>query len=201
MNKKHDGLRNVSAEPGKVVWNLNTDFQLITENKSFTILAHTPDRALKSFLVIASEFHAAVTTILEIKDFTRVGLRITYRRDYPDLQAATDALLATNMIRVPEGKYFSLSSSPKLADVSLRWEEKARGVHFRLRAEGREFNFEPPFGWEGTPAARVEKLSLACDCDFFTTIVTTVSQFSLVDWINQSLHMMNRDISFFLGAK
>ena len=200
MMEKYDELKNVSAEPGKVVFRLDHRFQLITEVQSFTIVSHNPDRSLKVFTSVASEFYSIITKILELKEFTRIGLRFTYRQDFPNRREATEAILGTKLIRVPEGKYFGLKSDPLMADYGIRWEENARGFHFRLRVDSREYNFEPPFGWEGVPSEKVEKHSVACDCDFFTTTLTGVSQFSLVDWIDQSLHMMNRDTSHFLGA-
>jgi hypothetical protein len=208
ITSKRPLLRQQKAEPGNTVFQLGREYALsivLEQDKDrLNVVAHYPRRNLLDFAELSAEFTEVVARHLQIDSYARLGLRLTYTKVFHDRLAASEAIVATGILRLPERRHFEVSGSPVLPGAELRWEDDKRGCVLRLRAEEVEFSFEPPLGWEGAlgpdgPRPYHGKVArFVYDVDVFTTAVVPSSMLNVKDWILNSLHLINRDSNDFL---
>jgi hypothetical protein len=206
MLSKNPRLTFVQGEPNKTAFSLDNKYLFSTylESASSTphtnILgtAHNPHRSLKEFSDLLKVFIDIVQERLMIDEYTRIGLRLIYYKSYPDKEAASQALLSTNLVSVPEGAYFGIKGSPTLPEYSIRWEEGKRGVSIRFRVESFKYELTPPLEWQDIEPVSKQHNRLAYDLDYYTIGTVAPGQFNVIEWISQGLHMVNRDTDKFL---
>jgi len=197
---KWPGLQLSQAEPAGTQFTLENRYALSVSLDKATAVDHRPDRVLKSFVELLEDFVELITRRLEITDYSRIGLRLIFMKQYPDQEAASFALLSTNILRIPEGPRFGIDSPPILPEYAVRWEGKATGTTVRMKAEGRKYGFDPPLDWKEVSPVHKEEYYLKFDIDYYTVASVAVGQFSAKDWIDQALHFIRRDSKAFLGG-
>jgi len=145
-------------------------------------------------------FVDATSAHLKIQEYLRVGLRLFYRRTYRDKESSTIGVLETKLFSVPEGPHFGIKGSYSFPEFAIRWEGESLGVSFRLKAEGRKIDFDPPMDAPELQTIHEEKFGILCDVDYFTSGSLLVGQFRAHDWIKNGLHVIRRDSRGFLGG-
>jgi len=193
-------LKAIRTEPNITNFKINDAFEVGVTSDKTTVTGYDPKADLVDFNEKVVYFFEATTRHLGITHFTRVGCRLIYFRSYPTEKAASDSMLATKVLPLPEGPHFGIDGAFNLPEYAVRWEAKTAGVTIRLRTEGRKTDFEPPLGVQELKPVHEEKFGIVLDLDYFTKGTVTTGQFRPQDWISNVLHMFRRDSRKFLGA-
>ena len=193
---KQPELRVARAEPSKVVFASRgeRELQLTLELGRLGVIAINPDKKLSAFTELVTRFTEITTQTLQVQAYTRVGLRVSFFKEYVDREAAAEALLGTRMIQVPAGQHFGLSTPILEPEVSIRKEDGKNGFSLRLKAEAVKFEFEPNFGLsEFAKPQSLEKHRVHLDVDCYLQAPVAPSKFYVSDWVDQTLHVIKRD--------
>jgi hypothetical protein len=156
---------------------------------------------LKEIPRLAAEFAKMVASVLELQEFTRVGLRLVYWKVFPEKEAAAEAMVNCGLLRIPEGKHFGVGGLLVHPEIAFRKEEGGKGFSVRIKAEGLEYKLELPYLWHQVAKSVSEvheQLSFDVDCYLQGSIL--LSQIAFEDWIVQTLHAVRRDSNSFLGV-
>jgi hypothetical protein len=186
-----------NAEPNKIVVR-EGPIDLTIEPNRVGIQLFDQER-LKDIPTVAAKFAQAVASILEIQEFTRVGLREIYWKVFPSREAAAAEVLKFGLLKVPEGRYFGVSGLPLNPEISFRKQEGSKGFSIRIKAEGAEYKLELPYLWHKVAKSVLEvREILSLDIDSFVEGTILLSQISFEDWITQTRHVIRRDTNVFL---
>jgi hypothetical protein len=191
-------LEVIKGEPSTTAFRLEDSFQLSVHIDRANIIALKPQSTLRDLMEMSDIFIPIVVKRLEIRDFSRVALRLTYFKSYPDKASASSAFVTTQALRIPTGSHFGIEGTPLFPEYSLRLEGESRGATVRMKAVGRKLDFVPPAGAEGLTPLHEEKYGFEFDVDYFTIASVGIGQISFGDWIKQALHLIRRDSSHFL---
>lgn len=207
--EKKPNLKIVEASPGKTVFTLGSKYSFAIslntlETDGYTSIAATanePHASLKDLSELAEVFVEIVVRELEISEYKRIGLRSIFHKNFSTLRVASEALLSTRLISVPEGPHFGIEGSATLPQYLIKWEDDKRGAMVHLTAEKRSIEFNPPPDWEGVAPFKKNINRLVADFDYYTIASVAVGQFRATDWLNNALHLIKRDSGkFFRGA-
>jgi len=198
VNSHYDSLRMITADPNQTVFRLgeNTEFAARLEGASLNAIL--PKRTLLEFADHAKFFFPAHSNILEIEEYSRVGLRLVFSKEYQTYRDASDALLEGGVLRHAENDHFGLSGKPLRPEWALRWEDAGSGVHIRANVDEKKYDFQAPLEWEGPKPEKKPRIKLTYDVDWYKVSPTLVTQMSFPDWIEQCLHLTNRESDHFL---
>lgn len=198
------GLNLMHAEPAKTAFRIGDEFHVAMELEATRLVSFWPEKGLERFQEMSKTLVELISGVLEIKSFSRVGLRTFYFMEFPDRDSATAALISAGLTRVPPGRHFGTEGAPTSFECCYRWEVKAIGVRVWVGYQFREYKFEKP------PEIKVPKLEkgletlqyhgILFDIDFYTTAPVEVGQLGVHDWIQQHLHELRRDADSFLGG-
>lgn len=198
------GLKLTHAEPAKTGFRIGDEFHLAMELEASRLVSFWPEKGLERFQDISMTLTGLISRVLEIRSFSRVGLRFFYFMEFPDRDAATAALIRAGLVRLPTGRHFGSEGPPVSFECCYRWEVKAVGVRLWVGYQLREYKLEKP------PEIKVPQLDksletfryhgILFDIDFYTTAAVEVGQLGVRDWIQQHLHELRRDADSFLGG-
>lgn len=188
------------GEPNVTAFTLDNKYDIAVAPESASVVCHFPSSDLADFIDKAAYFVGATTARLVIHEYSRVGLRLLYRRTYADKESATSGLLESKLLNLSEGPHFGIKGFFSFPEFAIRWEGESVGVALRLRAEGRKIDFDPPMEAPELQPIHEEKFGLLYDIDYFTNGTLTVGQFRTQDWIKNALHLVRRDSRKFLGG-
>jgi hypothetical protein len=200
LRSKWPEIKLHDANPAKLLFSLPETYEMTVELEKAFIVAYHPPSKLDSFCADAKEFFNTVHRHLNVSEYSRVGLRLVYIKDFDALKSATEAALSLGTVKLPEGKFFGQEGTPKSVDLQYRWENKSNGMTVRLRTEGVIFELSPGLALrkEVQPFKR-EKHRFVYDTDYYTVAAVTPSQLRIPDWVNNALHLIHRDSKLFLG--
>ncbi len=200
LGLQFQGLRMLAAQPIETLFRLDSDVQFAARLENAALDAFKPNRTLTQFCEHAGRFFPLVVEMLEIAEFSRVGCRLMYTKEYPSVEEASAALLECGVLKWPEGKHFNHSGKPVRPEWAFRWADGETGVHIRLRVDERKYDFVPPLIWEGPLPDKKDHVALTYDVDWYTEAPVLVTQLLFEDWIHQCVHLTNRDSDAFLGG-
>lgn len=190
--------RRVDSEVSAFTLDNKYDFALALESASIDCQLPTSD--LADFIEKVAFFVHSITEHLDIHEYSRVGLRLLYRRFYEDKDGASKGFFETKLLSLPEGPHFGIKGSFSFPEFACRWETESMGATIRVKAEGRKIDFDPPAMIPELTAIHDEKFAVVYDVDFYTNGLLTVGQFRTEDWIKNALHLVRRDSRKFLGG-
>ncbi len=163
-----------------------------------SVQAHNPHSSLKEFTQVLDRFSTTITRFLELEEYTRIGFRLIYLKEFPGKLAASNALLSTGRLSLPRGPSFGVTGNTLFPAFSCRWEDSAKGVFVQMRTEERTYEFEVPFAWEGVKSDGKGRCFFVLDLDHYTTAAVGIEQVRLSDWVHQAIHAARRDSDTFL---
>ena len=95
------GLDLLEAQPGSTVFRHDAKrTELSAQLKKTNIVSHYPDN-FDDFVEMATDFLNITKNTLEIYEYERVGLRLLYYNSFPDKAAASNAVIALDLMKVP----------------------------------------------------------------------------------------------------
>ncbi len=157
-----------------------------------------PDSSLEKFAEHAKKFFDSVTRNLEVKVFTRVGLRTIFRKDFGALDEAKVALTSLKLVGLKSAERYGVGSEPR--EILFRWESDQLGVMLRFSAESGKIDIVLP------PELEPEKTEihksfngLVLDVDYYTVAPVERTQWDAAAWIQRSIRTIKRDTDAILG--
>jgi hypothetical protein len=138
-------------------------------------------------------FFGAVVDALGIRVFSRVGLRIIFRKEFGSLQEAKTALTSCNLSGLKPGMRFG--ASEHWDEAMFRWEGVKIGGLMRMKAEKREIHV----GLTGEAQdgdTRIDKVStgVTVDVDYYTVAPVEPSQWDPATWVPQSMRIIRKEV-------
>ena len=191
-------LRLIKAEPGETVFRLDEHLEFCVQLGSFHLTAHNPS-SVEEFARVADEFSSLVLRALGIGTLTRIGFRQIFVREFPELDGASAAMLALDLVRLPASPCFGIGAPPSNPRYAIRLEEESKGCTIQVYVHSRDFEPQLPFGWEGAEIQKVQRPTLSVDFDYYA-LSATVHQMRPEEWILQAAHVIRRDAGQILGG-
>jgi len=197
-------LKMRQAEPNRTVFEsdggaLGKEIQLTVQPSSLNISAILPEKKLGRFTEIAEHLSNTSSKYLQVSEYTRVGLRVSFNRDFETPEDAAATVLSTARISAAEHPQFGVNAKTIAMEYSIRREDGKNGFVLWLKAQTLQFESEPPFGLGPYLKPLHEKRNRASiEVDSFLMAPVSVSQIRIADWIAQTYHIIKRDISRFL---
>lgn len=157
-----------------------------------------PDSTLEKFAEHCKGFFDSVTNNLEVKVFTRIGLRIFLRKDFKDLDEAKAALTSLKLVNRESAERFGAASEPH--EVFFRWEGTQLGAMLHLKAESGKIDAVLPPELEAEKSEIHKSFNgLVLDVDYYTVAPVERSQWDAPAWILRSLRTIKRDVDTIFG--
>jgi hypothetical protein len=187
------------AKPGVTIFSRpgKNDISVRLDKANFTFLR--PKRNLDEFRANAATLIQLVCRQLEITDLSRIGFRIFYEKTYPDLHAASRAILDTVSIPAPPGKHFGIEGKYNSPEYTLRLEGKSTGMRFNMAARTGRLDFDAPWEIDELESIHKEFHQVAFDIDYYTLAPVSIGQLNIQEWINNAYHVIKRDAHAFWG--
>jgi hypothetical protein len=200
MRRTNPNLKLKEAGPAKVVMTLDDRFQLSVELDKLAVSVFTPPSNIDDYIPLCQQVLSLAINNLELTLFSRIGMRVIYRHEFRSRAEASDALISTKIMKVPEGKHFGIEGQAKLPHYAIRWEGDKLGVQVNLRAQERKILVEAIMGETAVQGIEKDLYELIFDVDYFTIGTVEVGQFRASDWITNALRVIRRDSKVFMEA-
>jgi hypothetical protein len=183
------------AQPNKTSFKLDSGrFDAAMEVDQCRVIGTRPDRPLEGLSEVASTLFEIIFRQLDILTLTRVGLRLLFFQKCKDVEEASAALLATNVVRIPASVMDHRKDDKIiLPEFASRIEGSSMGVAFRLRAESRTVDFEAPPEFEELLPHHDETHGIVLDVDHYTKTPISIGKLNTREWIASSLKVARRD--------
>lgn len=160
--------------------------------------AERPDLGLEEFAANCEAFFSTVTETLDIKVFTRIGLRLIFRSKTSDLAQAKAALKALNLVNVGSRLWFGAATDPE--EVMFRWQNDEIGATIRLKADTGKIDVTFPAEVEDIePSIHQTYTGILLDIDYYAAAPVERSQWSATAWIPPSGRRIRKETDQLLG--
>jgi hypothetical protein len=197
LRKLFPSLTVVSAAPNQTI--------LRTEEESFAIeltqcriTSQKLDSKLELFASHGKRFFESVLYNLDIKAFTRIGLRVFFRRDLKDLDEAKAAFASLKLVNLAPVERFGAASEPH--EIMLRWESNQIGATLRLNAQSGAIDvLLTPETAPEKPEIHKVLHGLFFDVDYYTVAAVERSQWDAEAWIPQSIRTIRKSVDSIFG--
>jgi hypothetical protein len=199
IQTKWPKLTILNIAPSVNKFRIEDKYDLSVEINKSHIMNIKPSNNLDSFIEDAKVFLTEVLEELNVTHLTRIGLRLIYEKKYPDKKAASEAMLLTKLLKIPEGRYFAIDGISLLPKYSIAIEGESKGVRISLSAQEKTIDFDSPPGINELPSLHLTKSELIYDIDYYTIATTSVGQFNIKEWLTQAYHIVRRDSKSFLS--
>lgn len=198
VRTKYPELKLITAQPNVTTFRIGSQCELSVEIDKTATRSHNPGRSLGEFQGVAQNLLDVAANALGISEFTRLGIRLIFLREYPSLEEASAALLSLKVLRIPDAPNFGVKGGlPLSPEYGIRWENEDFGATLRMKAENLLFKQDLPFGWEGPTLMEMDKelAGFYLDVDYFTKSIVNVNQLKADEWIGTAYHNIRRDLT------
>lgn len=157
-----------------------------------------PDSSLEKFAEHCKGFFDSVTRNLDVKVFTRIGLRTLLRKDFEALDQAKAALTSLKLVSLQPTERYGVASEPR--EIIFRWESDQLGVMLRLKAESGKIDVVLPPELEAEKAEIHKSFNgLVLDVDYYTVAPVDRTQWDATAWIQRSIRTIKKETDAILG--
>lgn len=197
-NKYHD-ISIHQAEPNTTVFRYMDKFEMGIHVDRLSLSTNSAKNWPSEFLDIAQTLVSTASNVLNINEFSRIGIRPIFVCETTE-QEAIELFVNTKMLKMPnKSEYFGIKGQPKLPEFKLSWESETLGVTVHIQFIENKINIGVPFNLlRYLDTRKIERLILQFDADYYTKVGVRVSQLDVRDWVKQALHVINRDIVDFI---
>ncbi len=152
-----------------------------------------PDKNAEAFTTHCKAFFDAVIERLNVRVFTRVGLRYILRKEFKTLEESKAALASLALVNLRPTKRFN--SSDSATEVLFRWEDESLGATVRLRAETADITIAiPPELKDQIPNVDRKIVGLTLDIDYYTVAPVEREQWDAREWIPGKLRLIRKEV-------
>jgi len=199
MRNSFSSVRVNSASPNNTIFQAEEGGFGLELGQSRFSSSKNLDKRLEKFGEYSKRFFDCVTTYLAIKVFTRIGLRVNFRMEYPDLDKAMAALTSLKLTTLPATQRCGASSEPM--EIMLRWQSDQIGALLHLKAEKGSIDvILPPELELEKPEIHKSITGLLIDVDYYTVAPVEKSQWDASAWITQSMKTIKKDVDLILAG-
>jgi plasmid maintenance system killer protein len=199
LNSKWPDLKMRDAKPNNYILRINGRYDAGADLEKAYFIDLTPASGLKEFKTDADFFLSLIIKTLDIRELSRLGFRLVFRKKLHDKIEASESWTSMKMMSVPHGKHFNIKGKVMEPNYSLRWEGESMGVRIMLNVQNRQFDLDPePYLKEIEPI-HIEKHDLVYDIDYYTLKNTLAGQLNIPEWISQVNHLIRRDSNDFFN--
>lgn len=168
------------------------------ELKSCRVTTTSPDRPLETFATNCKKFFDSVTSHLDVKAFTRIGLRVAFRKEYRTIEEAQSALDSLKLLNIPHVERFGAASEPR--ETIFRWEGTQIGAMLRLTTELGKIDLVLPPELEMEKTEYHKRFSgLLLDVDYYTVAPVERSQWDAASWIPRAIRIVKKESDAVFG--
>src|SRR6266436_5562708 len=154
---------------------------------------HKPDSSLEKFGHHCKHFFDVISAQLDIKVFTRIGLRVLLRHTFKDVQESRAALNALKLLNLDMKKRFG--AAEEIDEILIRWEGEQTGAFLRFKAEKGKIDVVlPPELDLDDPEIHKETNSLLVDVDYYTVAPVEKAQWDPATWMPPSVRIIRNEI-------
>ncbi len=157
-------------------------------------IADTPNPKLEVFGAQCATYFDVVVDHLEIKVFTRIGLRTVWRKDFNAEEEATAALKSLELLNLKAGPRFGVTDGP--TEAFVRWQDKEFGVAMRLLAGTHEVDLQLPLELTEAAESKIHKkiINFTLDVDYYTVAPVDRDQWAPVEWMPQKIRLVRKEL-------
>ncbi len=187
----------VTASPNQTIFQAEEGaFALELSQCRFS--TNKPDHSLEKFAGHCKTFFDSVTIHLDVRVFTRVGFRITFRKDYKDLDEAKATLNSLKLVNLRAEERFGAAPEPH--EIFFRWEGNQVGAMLRLKAESGKIDIILPPELEAEKSEIHKSFNgLTLDVDYYTVAPVERSQLDASAWILRSARTIRKNVDAIFG--
>lgn len=198
LQARYSISRLTSAEPGKIVFVYKRTYELTWQLDRLIVVDHRPATPIDEFYRVCEDCFNIAVDVLEISELKRVGFRPGFAKKFASRQDAAAALLATDVIHIPEGKQFNVEALQTFPEYAVRHEGEKFGYSLKISVQSVKYEFEPPPQWEAVDLKLTDEHRIMFDVDWFTLAPMPVGAMSVTDWLSQIMHAIRRDADRYL---
>jgi hypothetical protein len=191
------GLQPINVMPGNIGFQIPRKFVFSAETIRSSITFFSPDAST----AVAEEsefFFLTITKHIQISLIERLGLRFQCFKEVSNRALSAPLLLGTGLLKLPEERVFGAEGDPVAAEVLVTFEGKGLGGTFKLASQSRQINLELPPEFPVPENTKFKMDGLLLDVDLFTPKPIPISMVGVKEWIEQAMHVFNRDVPKFL---
>ena len=145
-------------------------------------------------------FLYTVRKTLEITSYNRLGFRVIYEKKCNNnKQDSNYYFQRMGIVNFPQRQLFNIKGMVHNPELSYNWEDEKIGLRVAIKSVIQKVKFDAPQNMEDLKSIDIENDLLVVDLDYYTKAVTTPGQIKLSEWINQIVHLINRDSQYLLG--
>jgi hypothetical protein len=200
LERRISGVKLVNATPASVILSIKEKYDVGYSPSNLSITQYYPDRDALSFREDADKLVQTVVENFELQEFTRVGFRMIFSREYPSEEAASRDFVSAGLLKTPTGNVFNINGRIALPEYAVQWKDEEHTLLARLRVQTDKVELEPPKNVKDIERISKEHNRLLFDVDYFTIGAIPVGRFRASAFIDQARHLINRDSHHFLGG-
>ncbi len=195
---KYTNLHNDNATPAQTQMSAD-EGTVSVELQALRLVDNHPDPKLEKFAANFKVLFDIASAKLDLKLFTRIGLRHILVKAYDTLAEAEAALNSLRLLRIGEEKRFGIG--PNFMELLTRWEDKQLGAIYRMKAQSGSVSaqFPPEMGMPEESVTK-EFNHLIIDVDYYTVGLVERDQWDPVTWITQSARIVLKEAEGILSA-
>lgn len=181
----------VNAAPDQSSFSSEEGSLILTLNSS-RFVSEYPESTLEKFAAHAQRFFEVLCDQLDLKVFTRIGLRVIWKRNFKSHDESKRALAFMKLNSLGPDARFGVPGEPE--EVLFRWEGTQSGAMLRLKAETGKIDVVLPPELED-PNPKIHKAinGLTLDVDYYTVAPVERSQWNASAWIPQSVRIIKKE--------
>lgn len=151
------------------------------------------DSSLETYGKWCKAFFGVVTRNLELKVFTRIGLRSFMRAEFKTIEESNAALASMKLPNLGNEKRFNISCDP--TEVLFRWQDNQIGATIRLKSDtvGLELVVPREFT-EKENSLKRSVTGLMLDIDYYTVAPVDAGQWDAMEWVPQKMRIIRKEI-------
>jgi hypothetical protein len=191
-------LHNDAATPAQT--QMSADEGVVgVELQALRLVDNKPDWKLDRFAANFKTLFDIAAEKLDLKVFTRVGLRQVFIKAYDSFVEAEAALNSPQLLKLGTDRRFGIG--PNFAELVIRWEDQELGAILRLKAQTGNVSAQFPseLGMKEETLNK-EFHQLLIDIDYYTVALVEREQWDPVTWITQSARIVLKETERILSA-
>jgi hypothetical protein len=198
LARKFTNLHSDAASPAQTQMTAE-EGSIGIEIRALRLTDNSPDSKLEKFAQNMKAVMDVGAKQLDLTVYTRIGLRQILTKKYNTLQDAETALNDVHLFKLGQEKRFG--AGPNISEFQIRWEDKAIGATFRMKAESATLDAKLHPDLEVEPRDIHKELHhLVLDLDYYTVAVVEREQWDAGTWITQSARIVRKEADRILSA-
>jgi len=196
VQKFFNDVRVLSATPNQTAMQSDQG-ALALELGQCRLTSDKPDSNLETFARHCKQYFDIVSDCFDIKVFTRIGLRLLFRKTTTSLDESKAALNSLNLLNRKPVRRFGAAEHPE--EFIFRWEGSQIGAMLRVKAETSKIDIILPPELAETGSDIHKSINgLVLDVDYYTVAPVERAQWDATAWVPQSMRTIKREIDSIL---